>query len=222
MKERHGRNNQENWKKIFRSPLFLIYFSHHKLSLIAVFSLITFLCKERYFFRNANMWLCCNRLEIDKSLFKSCRRVWFMLNLNSNNRNEVWIEFYNRSHYNSCLSMATINFCLLNHTVLPHWWLIHSPQYNLKVKWLLVSKFNMILAKWPEHHFTTQRNVLGLFRSSHRRCSVKKGVLKTFANFTGKHLCWNLFLITLQVFRPATLLKRYSYTDVFLRNLWNF
>ena len=31
------------------------------------------------------------------------------------------------------------------------------------------------------------------YRSSHRRCSVKKGVLKNFANFTGKHLCWSFF-----------------------------
>ena len=31
-------------------------------------------------------------------------------------------------------------------------------------------------------------------RSSHCRCSIKKGVLKTFAKFTGKHLCWSLFL----------------------------
>ena len=30
-------------------------------------------------------------------------------------------------------------------------------------------------------------------RSSHQRCSVKNGVLKNFANFTGKHLCWSLF-----------------------------
>ena len=35
-------------------------------------------------------------------------------------------------------------------------------------------------------------------RSSRRRCSVKIGVLKNFANFTGKHLCWGLFLIKLQ------------------------
>ena len=33
--------------------------------------------------------------------------------------------------------------------------------------------------------------------------------MQVFANFTGKHLCWSLFLITLLVFRPATLLKRY-------------
>ena len=29
----------------------------------------------------------------------------------------------------------------------------------------------------------------------------KKGVHKKFANFTGKHLCWSLFLIKLQAFR---------------------
>ena len=30
-------------------------------------------------------------------------------------------------------------------------------------------------------------------RSSHQRCSVKKGVLRNFAKFTGKHLCQSLF-----------------------------
>ena len=32
-------------------------------------------------------------------------------------------------------------------------------------------------------------------------------VLKNFANFTGKHLCWSLFP-KLQAFRPATPLKQ--------------
>ena len=31
------------------------------------------------------------------------------------------------------------------------------------------------------------------FRSSHHRCSVKKGVLRNFAKFAGKHLCQSLF-----------------------------
>ena len=31
-------------------------------------------------------------------------------------------------------------------------------------------------------------------RSSHRRCFVKKGVLRNFAKLTGKHLCQSLFL----------------------------
>ena len=36
----------------------------------------------------------------------------------------------------------------------------------------------------------------------------KKDALKDFANFTEKHLFWSLFLIKLQTWRPATLLKR--------------
>ena len=30
-------------------------------------------------------------------------------------------------------------------------------------------------------------------RSSHRSCSIRKGVLRNFTKFTGKHLCWSLF-----------------------------
>ena len=43
------------------------------------------------------------------------------------------------------------------------------------------------------------------YRSSHRRCSVKTGVLKNFAIFAGKHLYWILFLNKLQDFTPALL-----------------
>ena len=57
--------------------------------------------------------------------------------------------------------------------------------------------------------------------SSHRRRFVQKGVPKKLRNFTGKHLCWSLILIKLQVFRPAFLFKRDSNTAVFLRNLKN-
>ena len=60
------------------------------------------------------------------------------------------------------------------------------------------------------------------FKISHQRWSVKKGVHKNFGNFTRKHLSWSLFLIKLQVFRPATLLKRNSNTGVLLWNLQIF
>ena len=36
------------------------------------------------------------------------------------------------------------------------------------------------------------------FRSSHQRRSIKKGVLKNFAKFTGKHLCQSLFFNTVE------------------------
>ena len=35
--------------------------------------------------------------------------------------------------------------------------------------------------------------ILYLIRSSQRMCSVRKGVLRNFAKFTGKHLCQSLF-----------------------------
>ena len=44
----------------------------------------------------------------------------------------------------------------------------------------------------------------------------KKVVLNHFPIFTGKHLCWSLFIIKLQAFMPASFLKRDSNADVFL------
>ena len=44
----------------------------------------------------------------------------------------------------------------------------------------------------------------------------KKVVLRNFATFTEKHVCWSLFLIKLQVVRPETLLKTDSNADAFL------
>ena len=45
---------------------------------------------------------------------------------------------------------------------------------------------------------------------------LENGVLKNFAKFTGKLLCWSLFLIKLEAFRPETFVKRDSNADVFL------
>ena len=55
-----------------------------------------------------------------------------------------------------------------------------------------------------------------LFRSSRSQLFFKIGVPKNFANFTGKHPCWSLFLIELQTFKPTILLKRDSNTGAFL------
>ena len=41
-------------------------------------------------------------------------------------------------------------------------------------------------------------------RSSHWRCSVRKGVLRNFGKFTEKHLCQSLFLIMLQALGITT------------------
>ena len=49
-----------------------------------------------------------------------------------------------------------------------------------------------------------------------RGVPLKKGVLKIFAKFTGKHLFQSLLFNKLADLRPVTLLKRDSSTGVFL------
>ena len=45
-------------------------------------------------------------------------------------------------------------------------------------------------------------------RSSHRRCSVRKGVLRNSAKFSGKHLCQSLFFNKVTFFKLTLLKKR--------------
>ena len=52
------------------------------------------------------------------------------------------------------------------------------------------------------------------FKSSQPRCSVKKGFLKNFANFTGKHLCWSIISIKLQAWGLQLYLKKETPTQV--------
>ena len=59
-------------------------------------------------------------------------------------------------------------------------------------------------------------------RSSHRKCSVKKGFLRNSAKFTRKHLWQSLFFNKVADLRAATLLKKESDTGVFLWILQNF
>ena len=46
-----------------------------------------------------------------------------------------------------------------------------------------------------------------ILRSSHRKCSIKKAVLKNFAKFAEKHLCQILFFNKFAGLRPATIEK---------------
>ena len=88
----------------------------------------------------------------------------------------------------------------------------------LKRLWLIPN-----ILKWQDCKiFTKLVPSQTLLRSSHRRCSVKKGVFKNLGKFTEKRLCWSLFLIKLQAFRPTTSLNSDSNIDVFLWNLQNF
>ena len=56
-------------------------------------------------------------------------------------------------------------------------------------------------------------------RSSHQRCSIEKAVLKNFAIFTRKHLCWSLFCglqnLQLSIKGAPTLVLSCEYCKIF-------
>ena len=60
------------------------------------------------------------------------------------------------------------------------------------------------------------------YGSSHRMCSVKKGVLRNFVKFSGKHLCQRLFFNKVEGLRPATLLKKSLWHRYFPVNFAKF
>ena len=75
----------------------------------------------------------------------------------------------------------------------------------------LYTKWSIVIANINK--FLIQNTSRG--RSSRLQMIFKIDVLKDFAIFTGKHLCWSLFLIMLQVLRSATLSERDSITGVY-------
>ena len=60
------------------------------------------------------------------------------------------------------------------------------------------------------------------YRSSHRMCSVRKGVLRNFPKITGKHLCQSLFFNKVAGLRPAPLLKKRLWHRCFPVNFEKF
>ena len=56
-------------------------------------------------------------------------------------------------------------------------------------------------------HYLKLRIVWYEFSSDFQMCSVKKGVLKNFVGLAEEYLCMSVFLIKLQVFRHASLIK---------------
>ena len=94
--------------------------------------------------------------------------------------------------------------------------------FNLKVKLILklktLEKLSFSLLHFETFfHWNTSANLTN--RSSHRRYSIKNGVLKNFAKFAGKYLYKSPFLNTVARWRLQLYLKRDSDTGVFLRIL---
>ena len=66
------------------------------------------------------------------------------------------------------------------------------------------------------------RNSSTIFRSSHRRCSIKKAILKHFVIFTGKHLCWGLFFNKVAGHQACDFIKKRLQHRYFLAKIGRF
>ena len=90
-------------------------------------------------------------------------------------------------------------------------------QQHLFYRTLITSYFRPVnIAKFLRTAFLQNTS-----RSSRLQMFFKIGVFRSFANFTGKHLCWSIFK-KLAGWRVAVSLKNDSNTVAFLLNLRNF
>ena len=111
-----------------------------------------------------------------------------------------------------CRETSTVE-CMLLQTVF-------TLSYNV-VLW--ISRFATVLSQWkgsPRYQVEMkfcwfQRLGSNFARGSHQRCSIKKGVLKNFAIFTGKHLRRSLFL-------SSNFIKKVSLAQVFSSEFTRF
>ena len=87
-----------------------------------------------------------------------------------------------------------------------------SPRFNFAGnKFLIVFYVNLIRGiKSLKVCFLANFSLLNknLYRSSRSQMFFEIGVLKNVAIFTGKHLCWSLFLMKLQAFKAYNFIKK--------------
>ena len=92
--------------------------------------------------------------------------------------------------------------------------LLHNIFTNLSPLWILLYKY---FSSWE-----ILRNYSTIFRSSHRRCSIKKTILKHFVIFTGKHLCRGLFFNKDAGHQACNFIKKRPQHRYFLANIGKF
>ena len=96
-----------------------------------------------------------------------------------------------------------------------------SLPYLTDVNWLFISCKGTKKVIWEQQ---TRWLLLGVIRSSCPEMFCKKGVLRNFTKFTGKHLCQSFFFNKVAGLRSATLLKKnfvkFLRTPFCIEHLW--
>ena len=127
---------------------------------------------------------------------------------------------YYRKHVNDDKKICLLpcSSCFQQHF---HDW-FYGLRYNSdlpKLEWVIWR----VEANFSPFQLLNMLRLIIIYRSSRPEVLCKKGVLRNFTKFTGKHLCQNLFFNKVAGLRPATLLKRDSGTGIcvwILQNFW--
>ena len=125
--------------------------------------------------------------------------------------------------YKSCLDIRIIK-SLIDYQISTYHQLFHSSTTNetILTKNRAFTKKCIQKSQFRQGAYKVQLILIASFRSSHQRCSVKKGVLRNFAKFTGKHLGHVSFLMKPQAETCNFIKKKDLGAGAFLRILRNF
>ena len=86
------------------------------------------------------------------------------------------------------------------------WYIFHKRANNSQVFHKIVPKND------TENSSGNNQDGILFYRSSHQRCSIKKGILGNFTKFTGKHLCQSLSFNEVVTRKPASLNEKGHYS----------
>ena len=117
-------------------------------------------------------FLCCVSCSVTLHVLGLCCSIFFaVITCLTDFFKRICIPFY----HNNILEGAILkHFRLSAYNLISYSRYMHLTRYYIYITW--VSCINITRS-----------------RSSHRRCPVRKDVLRNFATFTGKHLCQSLF-----------------------------
>ena len=93
---------------------------------------------------------------------------------------------------------------------------------SIKVVFTVTSCLHLLRNAFTRHYKFFYTNISTIFRSSYRKCSIKKAILKYFVIFTGKRLWWCLFFNQVAGHQTCNFMKRRLQHRYFLVSFGKF
>ena len=112
-----------------------------------------------------------------------------------------------------------VNFKYISHLVLNFLsltWNMYCASLAIYKSCVSTANFQQVNADWVESYLGPHQTfMIERYKAVVQKVFCKKGVLRNFAKFTGKHLCYSLFFNKVAGLRVATLLKKETLAQCF-------